>query len=271
MQATKPVDVSFVHVETSNRVRWLTLNQPDRRNPLSLLMLEALADAFAEAAEDPEVRAVVLSARGAVFSAGHDLKEMKRHENESLETQQERIRGILNVCSKLMLSIVHSPKAVIACVEGTATAAGCQLVAACDLAIAANTAEFCTPGVNLGAFCTTPLINLGRTIHRKHAMAMALTGEAITAEKAESIGLINEAVSPDFVIERCKQIAEHIASRSTEGIRLGKADFYRQIEMPIEEAFSFANETMIRAMTSADAEEGKSAFFEKRDPQWDEV
>jgi enoyl-CoA hydratase/carnithine racemase len=167
-----------------------------------------------------------------------------------------------------MLNIVHSPKAIIACVAGTATAAGCQLVSACDLAVAADSAKFCTPGVNMGAFCTTPLVGIGRNIHRKHAMALALTGDMFPAEDAVRFGLINEAVPADTLLERTTELAERIASKSAQGIRNGKADFYRQIDMPIEDAFTYANEAMIRAMTSPDAEEGKAAFFAKRQPQW---
>jgi enoyl-CoA hydratase/carnithine racemase len=257
--------------DTVNQVRWITLNRPEKRNPLSSLMLEALSKALAEAGNDPQVRAIVIAGQGPVFSAGHDLREMSRQEGEDIETQQARISGILELCAAVMLGILHSPKAVIACVQAPATAAGCQLVSACDLAIAAEDATFCTPGVNIGAFCTTPLVGIGRNIHRKHAMAMALTGDAISAEDAVRIGLINEAVPSGQLLERTRELAEHIASKSAQGISLGKADFYRQVEMPIEDAFAHANKAMVRAMTSADAQEGKKAFFEKRTPQWGEA
>lgn len=254
--------------DTRNQVRWITLNRPEQRNPLSLRMLEALSAALARAGEDSDVRAVVIAANGPVFSAGHDLREMSRAEGESAELQRDRMRNILQCCSQMMLSIVHSPKAIIACVQGTATAAGCQLVSACDLAVAADTAGFCTPGVNMGGFCTTPLVGVGRNIHRKHAMALALTGDTIPAQDALRFGLINEVVPADQLREHTAALAERIAGKSAQGIRHGKADFYRQVEMPIEEAFAFANEAMIRAMTSPDAEEGKAAFFEKRRPSW---
>ena len=153
-------------------------------------------------------------------------------------------------------------------VLGTATAAGCQLVSACDLAIASDTAGFCTPGVNMGGFCTTPLVGIGRNISRKHAMAMALTGDTISAQKAEQMGLVNEVVSEERVAERTRALAEHIASKSAQGIRQGKAEFYRQIDMPLEDAFTYANEAMVRAMTTDDAQEGNRAFFEKRPPRW---
>ena len=259
----------FLEEETNDGVRWITLNRPKQRNPLSILMLDALIDALNSAGDDPQVRVIVISAAGPVFSAGHDLREMGRQDGEDLEPHQKRIRGILEKCAAMMLGILHSPKAVIACIQGTATAAGCQLVSACDLAIAAESATFCTPGVTMGGFCTTPLVGIGRNIHRKHAMAMALTGDAISADEAVRIGLINESVAPEHLVARTSQLAGQIAAYSVQGIRHGKAAFYRQIDMPIEDAFSHANEAMIRAMTSPDALEGNTAFFEKREPQWD--
>jgi len=257
--------------EIINQVLWISLNRPKQRNPLSLEMLKALTDALDKANSNPSIRAIVLASKGPVFSAGHDLKQMGRQNEESLESQQARVKEILQACSTMMLSIVHSPKAIIACVQGTATAAGCQLVSACDLAIAADSATFCTPGVNMGGFCTTPLVGIGRTIHRKHAMAMALTGDSISAADAASMGLINEAVPGDQLTEHVRELAEKIASKSAQGIRNGKSDFYRQVEMPLEDAFDFANDAMIRAMTSSDAQEGNAAFFEKRPPQWGEA
>ena len=168
-----------------------------------------------------------------------------------------------------MTTIVHSPRAIIACVQGTATAAGCQLVSACDLAIASKSASFCTPGVNIGGFCTTPLVGIGRNVSRKHAMALALTGDNLSAEEAVRIGLINEAVDPEELLNHTRKLAEHIASKSAQGIRRGKADFYRQIDMPLEEAFNYANEAMVQTMTTSDSDEGMTAFFEKRSPQWE--
>jgi len=253
---------------TINKVSWITLNRPQQRNPLSSQMLSALTNALSTASQDSKVNAIVIAAIGPVYCAGHDLREMSHHKDEALEVQQERIRGILEQCSAMMLSIVRSPKAVIACVQGMATAAGCQLVSACDLAIAAETATFCAPGVNIGGFCTTPLVGIGRNIHRKHAMAMALTGEAISAHEAARIGLINEVVSPDRLIHRTGEQANLIASKSTQGIGQGKADFYKQIDMPLEEAFNYASEAMVRAMTTEDALEGTKAFLEKRAPRW---
>ncbi|MFK7830250.1 MAG: enoyl-CoA hydratase [Congregibacter sp.] len=253
---------------SSNGVRWLTLNRPEQRNPLSQQMLQAVREALARAATDVGVRAVVIAASGPVFCAGHDLGEMKKTAADDSESHQARMRSILESCAEMMLAIVNSPKAIIACVQGTATAAGCQLVSACDLAVAAETARFCTPGVNIGGFCTTPLVGIGRNIHRKHAMALALTGDAISAEDARRFGLINEAVPESELLGFTTQLAERIASKSAQGIRQGKADFYRQVEMPLEDAFAYANDAMIRAMSTSEAEEGTNAFFEKRPPQW---
>jgi enoyl-CoA hydratase/carnithine racemase len=254
--------------ETRNQVRWITLNRPEQRNPLSTEMLTALTGALAQAGADPQVRAIVIIGSGPVFSAGHDLREMRCLEEETMVQLQARIAAVLECCATMMLQIVYSPKAVIACVQGAATAAGCQLVSACDLAIAAESATFCTPGVNIGSFCTTPLVGIGRTIHRKHAMAMALTGDSLSAVDAVRIGLINEAIPDEQLVEHTRALAERIASKSAQGIRQGKADFYHQIDMPLKEAFSYANKAMVKAMTSPDAEEGKAAFFEKRTPLW---
>ncbi|MEM8497939.1 MAG: enoyl-CoA hydratase [Pseudomonadota bacterium] len=268
MSSETSSDQAYVLEETINNVRWLTLNRPKQRNPLSINMLKSLTKALSDAGSDGGVRAIVLAASGPVFSAGHDLKEMGRQGEESLENQRARVKGILELCANMMLSIVHSPKAIIASVQGTATAAGCQLVSACDLALAADTASFCTPGVNMGGFCTTPLVGIGRNVHRKHAMALALTGDSVLASHAVDIGLINEAVDPDELHAKTCELAERIAAKSAQGIRHGKSDFYQQIDMPIEQAFAYANDAMVRAMTSADAQEGNAAFFEKRSPKW---
>ena len=254
--------------DSINHVRWITLNRPKQRNPLSTDMITTLTDALNRAGDDPAVRAVVICGSGPIFSAGHDLREIRKQGNEDLASHQERIRSILKLCATLMTTIVHSPRAIIACVQGTATAAGCQLVSACDLAIASKSASFCTPGVNIGGFCTTALVGIARNIGRKHAMAMALTGDNISAGEAVRIGLINEVVDPDELLNRTRKLAEHIASKSAQGIRRGKTDFYRQIDMPLEDAFNYANEAMVQTMTTSDSQEGMAAFFEKREPQW---
>ena len=254
--------------EMSGHVLWLTLNRPQQRNPLSSGMLAALTDAVNRANDEPGVRVIVITGSGPVFSAGHDLREMAPREGEGAKAREARIRQILVDCSRMMLGIVHSPKAIIACVQATATAAGCQLVSACDLAIASDRAQFCTPGVNIGTFCTTPLVGIGRNLQRKHAMELALTGDMFGAEDAVRMGLVNRAVPESEVRAASEELAQKIASKSALGIRSGKEAFYRQIEMPIEEAFAYANEAMLEGMVCGDAEEGTRAFFEKRSPSW---
>jgi len=189
-------------------------------------------------------------------------------DGESREDSETRIREILHSCAQMMMGIVRSPKAIIASVAATATAAGCQLVSACDLAIASDQATFCTPGVNIGGFCTTPLVGIGRNMHRKHAMELALTGDMFSAEDACRFGLVNRAVPADQLEAVTRELAEKVASKSAQGIRAGKQAFYRQIELPLEEAFRYANEEMLKAMTAKDSLEGISAFFDKRTPRW---
>lgn len=270
MTDPKVVSPPYVVEAMSGHVLWLTLNRPDQRNPLSSQMIAALHEAIAAADDNPQVRVIVLAATGPVFCAGHDLREMGQRSTESDQEQGERIRQILQSCARMMLAIVHSPKAVIGCIQGTATAAGCQLVSACDLAIATQEAQFCTPGVNIGTFCTTPLVGIGRNMHRKHAMELALTGDLFSAEDAVRFGLVNRAVPADQLRPAVTELAEKIASKSAQGIRAGKEAFYRQIDMPLEDAFNFANEAMLQGLQSADAAEGTRAFLDKRAPIWGE-
>lgn len=252
--------------QLSNHILWLRLSKPDQRNPLSRELIDALSLAMADAASNDDVRVVVICSSGPVFSAGHDLKEMgSPPQGQSPEAHK---RNILNACAQMMLSIVNSPKVVIASVQGIATAAGCQLVSACDLALASETAGFCLPGVNIGAFCTTPLVGVGRNVSRKHAMELALTGDMVSAHDAERMGLINRVVAVDELEEATQALAEKIASKSSLGIASGKQAFYQQIEMPIEQAFEFATDVMVRGFDSLDGEEGVKAFIEKRRPRW---
>ncbi|RLA55928.1 MAG: enoyl-CoA hydratase [Gammaproteobacteria bacterium] len=261
----------YVLEDMAGHVLWLTLNRPRQRNPLSSAMIAALKTAIDAANDNPQVRAIVITGSGPVFCAGHDLREMSRREGESDKVREARVAQILRDCSKMMLGIVHSPKAIIASVQATATAAGCQLVSACDMAIASQEAKFCTPGVNIGIFCTTPLVGVGRNIHRKHAMELALTGDLFCADDAVRFGLVNRAVPAGELRADTEQLAQKIASRSAQGIRSGKEVFYRQIDKPLEEAFEFANEAMLDAMRSADAAEGSKAFLEKRAPRWSDA
>ncbi|MBE9540613.1 MAG: enoyl-CoA hydratase [Proteobacteria bacterium] len=268
MQKLSTADQPYVLLEMSGSVCWLTLNRPRQRNPLSSGMISALTENLKRAAEDPQVRAIVLTGSGPVFSAGHDLGEMTGPLPEGSGGREQHLRTILDSCSEMMLGIMHCPKAVIACVQGTATAAGCQLVSACDLAIANEDVSFCTPGVNIGSFCTTPLVGIGRNIHRKHAMELALTGDMISAGDAVRMGLVNRTAPVGELHETVEAWAQSIASKSAQGIRSGKEAFYRQIDMPVEEAFDYAREEMIKVLTCPDSDEGIRAFFEKRKPLW---
>jgi len=247
----------------------LTLNRPQTRNSLSEAMLEALGDALTAIAHDASVRAVVLAANGPAFSAGHDLKELNSH-----RADHDRGRGyfkhIMTTCSAMMQQIVAMPQPVIAAVQAIATAAGCQLVASCDLAVASRTAKFATPGVNLGLFCSTPMVALARNVSRKHAMEMLLTGEMISAEHAARIGLVNRIVAPGTEREEALRIAKIIASKSAVTVKIGKEAFYRQLEMPLAEAYKYASEVMVENMLVRDAAEGIGAFIEKREPKWED-
>ena len=267
---TSPAE-PYILADLRGNVLWLTLNRPGQRNPLSSGMIAALRAAIASAGDNPAVRVVVISGAGSMFSAGHDLREMQRQPGESPEAQRQRVRQILDDCASMMLGIVHSPKAVIACVHGTATAAGLQLVSACDLAVADEETRFCTPGVNIGAFCTTPLVGVGRNVQRKHALELALTGEMFSAADALRFGLVNRVVPCQQLCDEVGQLAERIASRSAQSIRHGKEAFYRQVEMPLEEAFKYATEAMLEGLLTADAAEGTAAFLGKRKPVWGEA
>jgi enoyl-CoA hydratase/carnithine racemase len=247
----------------------LTLNHPQTRNSLSEAMLEALGDALTAIAHDKSVRAVVLAANGPAFSSGHDLKELTHHRADA-DRGRGYFKHIMNACSAMMQQIVALPQPVIAAVQATATAAGCQLVASCDLAVAARDAKFATPGVNLGLFCSTPMVALSRNVSRKHAMEMLLSGEMITAEHAARIGLINVVVKPGGEREEALKLAKKIASKSTLTVKTGKEAFYRQLELPLAEAYKYTAEVMVENMLARDAEEGIDAFFDKRAPKWED-
>ena len=250
-------------------VLWITLNQPERRNPLSSDMIAALSEAIATGNADSNTRVIVIKAAGPAFSAGHDLRETRRRDDEDYTAWQARIDALLQDCAAMMTSILHTPKPIIACVQGIASAAGCQLVSACDLAIASEDATFCTPGVNIGTFCTTPLVGIGRNLSRKHALEMALTGDQFDAATAERFGLINRSVAASELEQATGELAGKIASRSAESIARGKSAFYQQVEMPLDKAFELANQVMRDNLTAdGDAQEGIGAFLEKRDPEW---
>lgn len=245
----------------------LTLNRPQARNSLSEALLGALADTLSAIAHDRAVRVVVLAANGAAFSAGHDLKELNAHRSDE-DRGRAYFKHILGLCSRVMQQIVKLPQPVIAAVHATATAAGCQLVASCDLAVASQDAKFATPGVNIGLFCSTPMVALSRNVSRKHAMQMLLTGDLISAEEAARIGLINQVVSSGQEHAAALKLAEKIAAKSKLTVKIGKEAFYRQAEMSLAEAYDYASQVMVEDMLARDAEEGISAFIEKRDAKW---
>ena len=245
----------------------LTLNRPQARNSLSEALLEALGEALSVIARDRTVRVVVLAANGPAFSAGHDLKELNAHRSGA-DRGRAYFKHIMGLCSRVMQQIVTLPQPVIASVQATATAAGCQLVASCDLVVASQAAKFATPGVNIGLFCSTPMVALSRNVSRKHAMQMLLTGDLISADEAARIGLVNEVVPAGQERAAAIKLAEKIATKSTAIVKIGKQAFYRQVEMSLADAYDYASQVMVENMLARDAEEGISAFIEKRDPKW---
>src|SRR5690606_33618665 len=247
----------LVKVHTANGVTTITLNQAERRNSLSMAMLEALSTVLDDIAGDTSSRVVVLASAGNVFCAGHDLREMR----EQFDSQAFQL-ALFRQCSKVMQQVVNLPKPVIARVSGVATAAGCQLVASCDLAVAESGARFATPGVNIGLFCSTPMVALSRNVSRKHAMEMLLTGEMIDAERAERIGLVNRVVDPGLLDETVYGMATVIAGKSSHTLKVGKSAFYRQLEMPLDQAYSYTAEVMAANVAADDAQEGISAFLD---------
>jgi enoyl-CoA hydratase/carnithine racemase len=246
--------------ERQSGVLRLTLNRPQARNALSIALIDALIDALGRAAKDPQARVVVIAAAGPGFCAGHDLREIRE------DRRRETYERIFAQCSKLMLAIVRLPKPVIAEVHGVATAAGCQLVASCDLAVAAEEARFATPGVNIGLFCSTPMVALSRAVGRKAAMEMLLTGELVSAARAREIGLVNRVVPGSELRAAVDALAREIAGKSAFTVAIGKEAFYRQAELDLAAAYRYAAGVMTTNMLAADAGEGIDAFLAKRDP-----
>lgn len=256
-------DADLVLVEDAGAVRTLTLNRPAARNALSLALIERLIRELAAAEAAAQVHAVVLAANGPAFCAGHDLKELRERNT------REWTAGLFEVCSALMISITRLRQPVIAKVQGIATAAGCQLVATCDLAFAAETATFATPGVNIGLFCSTPMVALSRAVGRKRAMEMLLTGHPISAADAAAAGLINRAVPAGELDGAVGELAATIAAKAPKVLAIGKRAFYEQAEMGLTEAYDYASGVMARNMLERDAHEGIDAFLAKRRPAWD--
>jgi enoyl-CoA hydratase/carnithine racemase len=247
----------------------LTLNRSAARNSLSDGLIAELHGALNEIADDKTVRAVVIAANGPAFSAGHDLKELTARRADA-DRGRAYFGELMNACSAMMQAVVRLPKPVVAAVQGIATAAGCQLVASCDLAIASEHARFATPGVDIGLFCSTPMVALSRNVPRKQAMEMLLTGEPISAERAREIGLVNRVVPAGTERDAAIALAQQVARKSAHTIKIGKEAFYRQAEMGLAEAYRFAAEVMTENMMARDAEEGIGAFIEKRMPVWED-
>lgn len=257
----------LLRADTAQGVTTLTLNRAASRNALSFAMLGALQEALAGISEDARVRVVILAADGPVFSAGHDLREITAHRDDA-----DGGRGFFDVamtrCASVMQAIVALPQPVIAQVQGVATAAGCQLVATCDLAVASDQARFCTPGVDIGLFCSTPAVALSRAVAAKPAMEMLLTGEMIGAEHAERIALVNRVVPHERLTEETMELALRIAARSAHTVRIGKAAFHRQRGLPLAEAYAHCAAVMTENLLAEDAIEGIGAFLAKRKPVW---
>ncbi|WP_281249827.1 enoyl-CoA hydratase [Nioella sediminis] len=258
------------HVLDHDGILRLTLNDVRRRNALSEAMLTQLGTAFAEAGANPQVRVIVLAAHGPAFCAGHDLKEMTAG-RDAEDNGRAYFSKVMAMCSGVMQAIVNCPKPVIAEVAETATAAGCQLVASCDLAYAADSARFSTPGVHIGLFCSTPMVALSRNVADKHAMEMLLTGDMTPANRAMEIGLVNQVVASDELKAVTMDVARKIASKSSLTLATGKRAFYAQRGMPLAEAYDYASRVMVDNMMALDAQEGIGAFIEKRQPAWQDA
>jgi enoyl-CoA hydratase/carnithine racemase len=260
MSATEPMLLR----RDEDGVAWLTLNRPAQRNALSVELMTALQDAIDAIAEDRAVKVVVIAANGPGFCAGHDLREMRANPG------RQHYEALFQQCSRLMTGIVRLPKPVIARVHGIAAAAGCQLVATCDLAVASSEARFAVNGINLGLFCSTPMVALTRAVGRKAAMEMLMTGDLVSAEHAKSIGLVNRVVAPERLDDEVRTLARQLAGKLGLAVAIGKEAFYRQAELGLDAAYAYTAEVMTRNMLARDTEEGVDAFLEKRPPNWDE-
>ena len=245
----------------------ITLNNPTQQNTLSLDVIIRLKEIIEDADNNNKVKVIILTSSSKIFSAGHNLKEIQTHREDS-DKGLKFFTTLINSCSDLMLKIINNSKPIIAEINGVATAAGCQLVASCDLAYSSENSKFATPGVNIGLFCSTPMVALSRVIKNKHAMEMLLTGDFIQADKAKSIGLINNFFNEEDLSEETFLIANKIAKKSSLTLSIGKKAFYNQSEMKISEAYKYASEVMIKNMMESDSEEGIKAFIEKRKPNW---
>ncbi|ATU92026.1 enoyl-CoA hydratase [Phyllobacterium zundukense] len=265
IHAIRPEEPIVGH-ELAGGVLRLTLQNPPA-NALSMAMMQLLLDHLVAARDDRAIRVVIIDSAQKLFSAGHDLKELTAHRNDA-DRGRDFFEKTMRLCAELMQAIVHHPKPVIAAVDGLATAAGCQLVASCDLAICTDKSTFCTPGVNIGLFCSTPMVALSRNVSRKQAMEMLLTGEVIDASTAREFGLVNRVVPQEYLNPIVRKYAQTIAAKSPLTVKIGKEAFYRQAEMSLTDAYDYAAQVMVENMLARDAEEGINAFIEKRQPEW---
>ena len=259
--------IQLVSIEKHNSMLKLIMNDHKNKNALSNKMIFALMNAISSACDDKSIKVIVIAANGNVFSAGHDLKEITEA-REYEDKGDSFFKELFDSCSALMQTIVNSSKPVIAEINGVATAAGCQLVASCDLAIASNNSKFATPGVNIGLFCSTPMVALSRNVLKKHAMEMLLTGDMIDSVKAKEIGLINDFVEAEKLTQTVMALAEKIASKPPSTVAIGKKAFYEQAEMSLAKAYEYTSEVMKNNLLRDDAKEGISAFIDKRSPDW---
>ena len=257
----------LINQSLKNNILKITLNNPSAQNTLSLEIINNLKQIILNADNNNEIKVIIIASNGKIFSAGHNLKEINTHRKDK-DKGLDFFTTLINSCSDLMLSIIHNSKPVIAEVNGVATAAGCQLVASCDLAYASDSSKFATPGVNIGLFCSTPMVALSRLVKNKHAMEMLLTGDFIYADKAKSIGLINNCFKEEELFDETNLIANKLSSKSPLTLKIGKKAFYTQSEMKITDAYKYASKVMIENMMETDSEEGIRAFIDKRKPNW---
>ena len=250
-----------------NGILRLTLDDENNKNALSEAMIDELTEAINAANDNKEVKVIIIASNGNVFCSGHNLKEITAARNNN-DKGESYFMNLFELCSSLMQLIVSCSKPVIAEVDGIATAAGCQLVASCDLAISSNTAKFATPGVNIGLFCSTPMVALSRNVSKKEAMKMLLTGDMIDAVEAKRISLINDYVSDDKLEESVNNLALKISKKSSMTVKIGKEAFYKQAEMSLSDAYAYTSVVMAQNTLNDDAKEGISSFIEKRDPSW---
>ena len=263
------MNFNLLKIEETNNIYNIILSDPKKQNTLSEEMINELQTAVKNGETNKKINVILISSTGKVFSAGHNLKDLNSKRDEK-DKGKEYYKRIFKLCSELMININNCSKPIIAVVDGIATAAGCQLISSCDLAYSSNRSQYATPGVNIGLFCSTPMVPLSRNVAKKHAMEMLLTGDLINAEKAKSIGLINDIFEPEKLNNKVIEIASKIASKSKTTIKIGKRAFYEQKEMSLEDAYNYTSKIMAENMLHQDSEEGISAFLEKRIPNWKE-